>query len=77
MDKNYILDLITPLQTKVLKKVSQLEKEVECWERSYFVKNNFSAPTMNDRLKDSLISHKLKRIKLGKKLIKSYWKISL
>ena len=69
-----MLDFLILLQTKVLRKVSELEKEVEYWERLYFNENNFSAPVMNDRLKDPLHLGKFNRIKLGEKL-KRYWKI--
>ena len=70
-----ILDLLVPLQTKVLKKISELEKEVEYWEKLYFMNNNFSAPVMNDRIKDTLHLDKFNRTKMGEKL-KQYWNIN-
>lgn len=74
--RNKILDLLVPLQTSVVKIVSELERDVESWERTYFIENNSSAPTEDDRIKNYEIWNKIKRIKMGKNLIKNYWKIN-
>ena len=74
IDKVDFLDLQVAIQTRVLKKISKLEKEVKDWEREHFVENSFSAPLMDDRMKDPSRFEKFNRIKLGEKL-KNYWNI--
>ena len=75
--KDNVLNLLTPLQVNVSRTVTELEKDIENWERSYIVNNNLCAPTNNDRAGDLSVSSKLNRIKIGKKLLKTQWKIQL
>ena len=71
-----LMDILAPLQTSVLRRIGQYKKEVNCWERIFFSKNNFSAPVMSDRQKDCIHLDKYNRMKVGEKLLK-YWNINL
>ena len=50
--KDDMLDLLAPIQTKVMRTVRKLEKEIENWERQYIADNQFCAPTLEIKLKN-------------------------
>ena len=68
---NTYLELIAPLQSQVLREISNLKKEISSWEQNFFIRNNFAAPTMED-INDSIIESK-KRLKLGNMLVVKVW----
>lgn len=66
---------LAPLQTKVLRVVTELEKLIESWERDFVQKNNFSMPTRKDRMDNHEIFALENRLKIGKTLINKIWHI--
>ena len=57
------------LQTRMSQKKRELEKEVEDWEKNYFIQND-NLPTYDDFQADSIMKEKLKQIKTAKAIMK-------
>jgi hypothetical protein len=57
------------IQTKVSKKKGELEKDIEDWEKNYFISNN-NLPTYDNLVADSVMKDKLKQIETAKVIMK-------
>ena len=57
------------IQTRVSKKKRALEKDIEDWEKNYFILNN-NLPTYDNLVADSVIKNKLKQIETAKAIMK-------
>ena len=78
MDKekfsNY-MNSLAPLQTIVLKHVSDVEKKISMWENEFCLQNNLAVPIKED-WKDE-IKNLMEQLKYGKFLLKTAWNIKL
>ena len=65
---NYMHKLAV-IQTKVWKKKGELEKDIQDWEKNYFISNN-NLPTHDNLVAYSVMKDKLKQIETAKVIMK-------
>ena len=71
---NYINSLV-PLQTLILKHVSNIEKKISAWETEFCLQNNLAIPTSEDW--EDKTKYLMQQLKYGKFLLTNAWDINL
>ena len=69
------INLLAPIQVQVLAEKSKTEKDLQAWEREYYVKNNLNSPSYELMKQHKEASVLLKKIKYASALLKK-WDIS-
>ena len=75
--QNEAMTILVKLQTMVGKVVTDMKSEIKIWEQNFMIENNMSVPISANYKSESHIAIKVNRIKIGEKLLKSYWKMKL
>ena len=68
--RTLLLDHRAVFETKVSKKVSELQIELQVWERDFMKKNNCHAPSPDDYQSDEYILNLSKMFNTGKQLLR-------
>ena len=74
--RNEYKDRLAVIQTKVLAAKTSLRKQLNDWEKNYFLNNDFKMVTLDDMKNDALASVYMKKLKYVNTLLKE-WEIRL
>ena len=70
--KDDLLDIQSTLHQQVIRKVSELKREFECWERSFLINNDFCAPVQCDLAGNNAITDINRRINIGSNILNNW-----